>query len=93
MKWPTHQTMALMASFTMGFPLAGMAAAWAGSVIPDVLDQRAASRAFFRQKNSIKFIVALHTGSAGGWLYGYGLLQGSLVPCQTLSSEGWASAR
>lgn len=57
--------MALMASFTMGFPLAGMAAAWAGSVIPDVLDQRAASRAFFRQKKFNK--VHRRTSHWFGW--------------------------
>ena len=50
MKWATHQTMALMAAFAAGFPLVGLAAAWAGSVTPDVMDQRAASRAFFRQR-------------------------------------------
>ena len=50
MKWATHQTMALMAAFSAGFPIVGMAAAWAGSVVPDVIDQRAANRAFFRQK-------------------------------------------
>ena len=50
MKWTTHQAMSLMAAFAAGFPLVGMAAAWAGSVFPDVLDQRAARRAFFRQK-------------------------------------------
>ena len=33
-----------------GLPLAGMAAAWFGSVVPDMLDQHAARRAFFRQK-------------------------------------------
>ena len=50
MKWTTHQAMALMASFAAGLPLAGMAAAWFGSVAPDMLDQHAARRAFFRQK-------------------------------------------
>lgn len=50
MKWITHQSVALMAAFSAGFPLAGIAAAWAGSVIPDVIDQRSANRAFFRQK-------------------------------------------
>lgn len=50
MRWITHQSMALMAAFSASFPLAGIAAAWAGSVMPDVIDQRMASRAFFRQK-------------------------------------------
>ena len=40
MRWATHQAMALMASFSIGMPLSGMVAAWAGSVVPDILDQR-----------------------------------------------------
>lgn len=51
MKWVTHQAMAVMGSFALGLPLTGMAAAWAGSVLPDILDQREAGKAlFFRQR-------------------------------------------
>ena len=51
MKWVSHQAMAVMGSFVLGMPLAGMAAAWAGSVLPDILDQREAGKAlFFRQR-------------------------------------------
>ena len=51
MRWVTHQAMAVMAAFSAGLPLSGMLAAWAGSVMPDVLDQREAGKAlFFRQR-------------------------------------------
>ncbi|MBR6674116.1 MAG: hypothetical protein IKL39_05280 [Mailhella sp.] len=45
MKWVSHQAMAVMGSFVLGMPLAGIAAAWAGSVVPDILDQREAGKA------------------------------------------------
>ena len=50
MKWISHQTIAVMTSFAIHQPLLGIAAAWAGSVFPDVIDQRTASRALFRQR-------------------------------------------
>ena len=51
MRWVTHQAMAVMAAFSAGLPLSGMLAAWAGSVMPDVLEQREAGKAlFFRQR-------------------------------------------
>ncbi len=50
MKWTTHQAMALMASFSAGFPIIGLGAAWIGSIFPDILDQRNAAVSLFRQK-------------------------------------------
>lgn len=68
MRWITHQSMAVMAAFSAGFPLSGILAAWAGSVMPDVLDQREAGKAlFFRQRRFNK----VHRRSShwfGWWL-------------------------
>lgn len=50
MKWITHQSIAVMAAFTLRQPLAGLAAVWMGSVFPDVLDQKRAALSFFRQR-------------------------------------------
>ena len=51
MRWLTHQAMAVMGGFALGLPLAAVGAAWAGSLLPDVLDRREAGKAlFFRQR-------------------------------------------
>ena len=66
MRWATHQAMALMASFSIGMPLCGMVAAWAGSVVPDILDQREAGKALiFRQRKFNK--VHRRTSHWFGW--------------------------
>lgn len=66
MKWATHQAMAVMAAFAVGMPLSGIAAAWAGSVVPDILDQREAGKALiFRQRKFNK--VHRRTSHWFGW--------------------------
>lgn len=50
MKWITHQSVAVMAAFALHQPLASLAAVWAGSVFPDVLDQKRAAFSFSRQR-------------------------------------------
>ena len=49
MKWITHQCMAVMAAMTLDMPVTGIAAAWIGSVFPDMLDRKKAGASFFRQ--------------------------------------------
>ena len=51
MKWITHQSVAVMAAFALHQPLAVIAAAWTGSILPDVIDQKRASLSFFRQRS------------------------------------------
>ena len=59
--------MAVMAAFAVQLPAVGIAAAWAGSVAPDAIDQRKAAGALFRQR---KFNQAHRQSSHwfGWWL-------------------------
>ncbi len=50
MKWITHQSMAVMAAFALHQPAAAIAGALAGSILPDVIDQKRASLSFSRQR-------------------------------------------
>ena len=50
MKWITHQAVAVGAAFSLGLPAAGVGAAWAGAVLPDVLDQKRAALARDRRR-------------------------------------------
>lgn len=42
MRWVTHQVGALSAAFWLQLPVAGIAAAWFGGILPDVFDQKLA---------------------------------------------------
>ncbi len=67
MKWLTHQCLAVMAAFSLAMPLTGIAAAWAGSIAPDMIDRKKAGMSFFRQR---KFNRVHRKGSHwfGWWL-------------------------
>ena len=50
MRWVTHQVGALGAAIWLQLPLAGLAAAWVGGILPDVFDQKLAGLFANRQK-------------------------------------------
>ena len=50
MKWMTHQAAAVGMALVLHLPVEGVLASCFGAVLPDMLDQHAARRAFFRQK-------------------------------------------
>ncbi|MBP3730235.1 MAG: metal-dependent hydrolase [Mailhella sp.] len=78
MKWFTHQSIAVMAAIAMGSSLAGVLSAWAGSIAPDVLDQRKAQKAFFRRRAFNK----IHRGSShwfGWWMLGWAFAKAGLL--------------
>ena len=68
MRWVTHQAMAVMAAFSAGMPLSGMLAAWAGSVVPDVLDQREAGKALFFRPRRFNKVHRRGSHWFGWWL-------------------------
>lgn len=70
MKWITHQATAVAAALALHLPLGGIAAACAGAVLPDVLDQRMAGLAPTRRGQQ-KIFNAVHRGTThwfGWWL-------------------------
>ena len=70
MKWITHQATAVAAALVLHLPVAGVAAACAGAVLPDVLDQRMAGLAPTRRGRQ-KLFNAIHRGTThwfGWWL-------------------------
>ena len=67
MKWITHEAVAVGVAWLLGMPLTGLAGVFAGSILPDVLDQGAARLLVFRQLAFNK----LHRGPThwfGWWL-------------------------
>lgn len=74
MKWLTHQSAAVAAALALHLPPGGVLAAWAGAVLPDVLDQRLAGSAHSkraRQRAFNRIHRGATTGSAGGWLFSW----------------------
>lgn len=70
MKWITHQTGAAAAGFALQMPLCAVAAAFAGAVLPDMLDQ-AASKLGRSRKQRQKIFNRVHRGNShwfGWWL-------------------------
>ena len=70
MKWITHQATAVAAALALHLPVAGVAAACAGAVLPDVLDQRMAGLAPTKRGRQ-KLFNAIHRGTThwfGWWL-------------------------
>lgn len=90
MKWMTHQAVAVMAAAAFQMPLIGIAAAWGGSIAPDVVDQRRASFALFQQR---KFNTTHRKASHwfGWWLVlGFFSLAGILGPLPDALLGGFA---
>lgn len=70
MKWITHQAGAIVSALVLGLPPAGVAAAWAGAIAPDVIDQRV-SRLAPTRKGRQKIFNRIHRGTShwlGWWL-------------------------
>ena len=70
MKWITHQATAVAAALALHLPWEGVAAACAGAVLPDVLDQRIAGLAPTRRGRQ-KVFNAIHRGTThwfGWWM-------------------------
>lgn len=70
MKWITHQATAVAAALALHLPAAGVAAACAGAVLPDMLDQRMAGLAPTRRGRQ-RIFNAVHRGIThwfGWWL-------------------------
>lgn len=67
MKWLTHQTTTVAAALALAMPAAAVGAAWAGSVLPDLLDQKRAALSRNRQRTFNR----IHRGTShwfGWWL-------------------------
>lgn len=77
MKWFTHQTVAVAAAIALHMPPAGIAAVFAGAVLPDVIDFKLAGKGPQRQRNFNK----IHRGISHwfGW-YVLLLLCAMLLP-------------
>lgn len=70
MKWITHQTGAVLGALALGLPWPGIAAAGAGAVFPDVIDQKISGLAATRRGRQ-KIFNKIHRGPShwfGWWL-------------------------
>ena len=70
MKWITHQTGAVAAGLALQMPLLAVGAAFAGAILPDVLDQ-SISRMGRNKKQRQKIFNRIHRGNShwfGWWL-------------------------
>lgn len=70
MKWIMHQTGAILAASALAIPLPGIAAAWAGAVAPDWIDQ-AVCRMLGAPGKRQKIFNRIHRGTThwlGWWL-------------------------
>lgn len=79
MKWMTHQMLAVGAAFCLGLPAPGMGAAWAGAVLPDVIDQKRAALTRRRQRTFNR----IHRGTShwfGWWLALWALGLSGVLP-------------
>lgn len=87
MKWITHQTGAIVLGLALQLPAAGIAAASAGAILPDLADQKIAALAPGRRQRQ-KIFNKIHRGAThwfGWWL---GLFLAVLYfPLQPLASE------
>ena len=88
MKWITHQAVAVGAAFSLGLPAAGVGAAWAGAVLPDVLDQKRAALARDRRRAFNR----IHRGTThwfGWWLAVWALgMSGALPEAAAYTAAG-----
>lgn len=79
MKWITHQAVAVGVAFSLGLSAPGVGAAWAGAVLPDVLDQKRAALSRNRQRAFNR----IHRGTThwfGWWLAVWALGLAGAVP-------------
>lgn len=70
MKWITHQTGGLLAAAILQLPIASIGAALAGSILPDIMDQKISGLGHTRRQKQ-KFFNQLHRGAShwfGWWL-------------------------
>ena len=75
----THQSVAAGAAFCAGLPWLGVGAAWAGAVLPDIVDQKRAALSRRRQKTFNR----IHRGTShwfGWWLALWALGLSGLLP-------------
>ena len=75
MKWIPHEATAVLAAVALHFPLPGVAAACAGAILPDVLDQSMARLASTKRGRQ-RIFNAVHRGTThwlGWWLLGCAL--------------------
>lgn len=84
MRWVTHQTVGVLAALACGLENPAIAAAWPGSVLPDIIDQQ---RARLR-RNTQKRFNQIHRGASHwfGW-YVLLLLGGLVVPLTPLARQ------
>lgn len=79
MTWMTHQILALGAAFCLGLPPLALGAAWAGALLPDVIDQKRAALARRRQRAFNR----IHRGTShwfGWWLALWALGMSGVLP-------------
>lgn len=70
MKWITHQTGAVIAALALDLPLAGIGAACAGAIVPDLADMHV-SRMGLTRRQQRRIFNKIHRGSShwfGWWL-------------------------
>ncbi len=62
MKWRTHQTCGIGAAFLRHLPPVGIFAAWAGSLLPDIIDQRVAGLFSVNARGRQAVFAHIHRG-------------------------------
>lgn len=67
MKWVTHQSLAVAAACVLNMPLEGVLAVWAGSILPDLMEQRF-TRLFGNRQKAFNRIHRGWTHWFGVWL-------------------------
>ena len=62
MKWRTHQACGVGIAFLLHLSPVGIAAAWAGSLLPDIFDQRAAGLLSLGRRDRQAVFARIHRG-------------------------------
>ena len=70
MRWVTHQVGALAARLWLNLPCAGLAAAWFGGILPDIMDQKLAG-CFKDRQTGFNRVHRGFTHWPGLWLAGF----------------------
>ena len=79
MTWTTHQALAIMASMALGMPLLATAAAWSGSIMPDIIDQKRAAFSLFNSQGKYNKVHRKGSHWFGWWLLLWIFAQGGYL--------------
>ena len=79
MTWTTHQALAIMASMALGMPLLATGAAWSGSIMPDIIDQKRAAFSLFNSQGKYNKVHRKGSHWFGWWLLLWIFAQGGYL--------------